>query len=223
MIVGVLTFLKNNLDKFAGIPALLKAIQSLEGLVADIKIKTQELHGTMAGKTAAKHAAEDALIEVLVPVGNALFTIGKAANQHDVMEHTDITERGLRRLRDTDLAATGEVLSKLAQRFSTELAEYGYNAEKIVLIRTRTDAFMTSIGVRESGVGEHVGARLTLIALYDQVDELLADTIDRLMELVKVKEPQLYEQYFSLRTIKWLGIVHKKETAKAEAAAPVLK
>ena len=219
MIVGVWTFLLASLEKFSAIPALVKAIGRLDQLVAAIKTKTGELKNITPGKTAAKHTAEDELIEILVPAAAALYSIGKEKKLPDVMETADSTARTLRRMRDTDLAASADALAKLAVRFTAELVEYGFDAAKIALLRTRTDVYSAAIGTRESSVGEHSGARAALLQLYDQAEELLGDDLDRLIELVKSAEPQLYDQYFALRSVKELGIVHRKEAP--QPAAPV--
>jgi hypothetical protein len=134
------------------------------------------------------------------------------------MEQVDATERSARRMRDTDLAAAADATALLADRFTPELAEYGFDAAKIVLFRNRVDAYSESIGLRESSVGEHSGARAALLQLYDQVDELLKDDLDRLMELIKATEPQIYNQYFALRSVKELGVVHRKEQDKTAQA-----
>jgi hypothetical protein len=77
MVVGVMTFLTGSRDKFHAIPALVKAIGRLGQLVEAIRTKTNEMNSTLFGKTAAKHDAEDELIEILIPAAHALYSIGK--------------------------------------------------------------------------------------------------------------------------------------------------
>jgi hypothetical protein len=214
MFTGLLTFLLGNMEKFSGIPALTKAIGRLGNLLASIKNKTAEMNNTTKGKTTAKHTAEDELIEILVPAAHALYSIGKNKKLPDVMETCDTSERELRRMRDTDLSAKADAVIKFADRFTAELADYSFDAAKIALLKTKAEVYSASIGARESSVGEHSGARTALLKLYDEVDELLDDELDRLMELIKVPEPQLYNQYFALRNVKELGKVHRKEDDK---------
>jgi hypothetical protein len=188
--------------------------------VTAIKAKTSELNNTKVGKTAAKHAAEDELIDILVPAAHALYTIGKEKKLPDVMEQTDSTDRDVRRMRDTDLAEKADEIAKLAVRFTAELADYGFNAAKISLLRAKVDTYSQAIGLRESSVGEHSGAYVALQQLYDQADELLGDELDRLIELIRIPEPQIYDQYFALRSVKDLGVVHRKEQSMPVQAAP---
>jgi len=210
----------NNMVTFNAIPALAKAIGKLDQLVTAIKAKTNEMNNTTVGKTAAKHTAEDDMIEILVPVANALYSIGKEKKLPDVMEQADLTERSLRRLRDTDLAMKADAIVVLTGKYTAELAEYGFDAAKVALVKTRVDTYAASIGIRESSVGEHSGARIALMQMYDQADELLNDDLDRLMELIRSSEPQLYSQYFALRSVKELGVVHRKETPAPAPAPP---
>jgi hypothetical protein len=219
MFLGVFTFLKSCVDKFTTIPALGKAIIKLEQLLSTIKITTDELNGTTSGKTTAKHQAEAVLIDALVPLAHALYSIGKGKNLPDVMETSDLSERSLRRMRDTDLAAKGATVFKLTPRFTTELTEFGYDTAKIAEVNTLIDVYTSAIGARESSVGEHSGVYETLRKLYNEVDDLLDDNLDRLMELVKTSQPQIYNQYFALRHVKQLGTVHRKEEETTAPAA----
>ena len=53
------------------------------------------------------------------------------------------------------------------------------------------------------------GARGTLAGLFNEVDELLTDEVDRFMELLRNKEPEFYNKYFVACVVKETGIRHR--------------
>jgi hypothetical protein len=54
--------------------------------------------------------------------------------------------------------------------------------------------------------------------VFSEIDELLADEIDRHMEHLKQKYSQFYEQYFSARMVKDIGVRHRIEIPKPTPA-----
>lgn len=220
MFEGVIAFLVGNLPKFAGFKALLAAITNLQGIVAGIKAKSVEVGTISAGRTKDKMDAEEALMDVLLPVKGAVLSWATQKGDNKAAELASITETKLRNGRDTELVAASEAISKTAESNAAELADFNVTAEMIADLKSRIDAFNTALGERESGVGARTGARAKMITLFSDADKLLEKHIDNMMEMYRTKDPELYNQYFATRVIKNLGLRHKPPNNQNNPPAP---
>jgi len=209
MYEGVQTLLSVNSEKTAVVPAFTGPIGRFQGTLESIKSKATEVEGAAAGTLAKKNLAEDELVSVLVPVASALFVQGTTQKQMDLREKANVSESAMRKMRDTELVGKASSILSLAKQHSSALAGYAISPEMLTDLEGKIQAFSSSIGQRESGVAERVGARGNLMELFDVADKTLTEELDRLMELVRGSETQFYNEYFAARVIKDLGTRHR--------------
>ena len=203
-------------------PALATAKGDIETLVQQIKDKGRDKREATAGKTEKKQQAEDAMILALVKVASSLYSFARRTKKSEVAAIADVTESQLRKIRDTELASMATSIHTSALANVAALADYGVTPAVLTDLQTKTAAFSTpacrnalrragtALGDRESSVAERVGAGAALGDLFDQMDELLKDELDRLIETVRESERDFYNEYFAARVIKDIGIRHTK-------------
>jgi len=218
MYEAVQSLLEANGDKTAGIPAFVGSIASFRGAVQSIKQKSTELDAAGAGKAAAKSRAEDELLTALMPVASALFVHAGIQKDDELREKATVTEGGLRRLRDTELAGKASALLSLANERLSVLTGYGITEAALKDLQAKADAYSTSIAQRETGGAQKAGARANLLELFDVADRTLNDQLDHLIELVRRSNTQFYNEYFAARVIKDLGTRHRPPQEPAAKA-----
>ena len=217
MYEAVQTILDANASKAAAIPAFAGSVTKFKGLIQSIKGKSMEYLGASAGKAAAKGQAEEDLLTILTPVASGLFVMAVAQKNVELQEKVTLSERAMRRARDTEVAGRAAGLLALAKENQTSLAAYGVTDVMLSDLESRLAAFNASIANLESGVAGRVVARATIYELFDEADRVLTEEIDRLMEMMLGPNPQFYNEYFAARVIKDLGIRHR---APAEPPVP---
>ena len=209
------SLLNNNAEKTAEIPAFDVSITSFRADLAELKKKSLVYENATAGKSESKWSAEDDLIESLLPVASALNVIAMRNKNPELREIANVTETFLRRLRDTELVSKSKAVLAAGNENAAELVKFGITAERITDLGAKIDAYEKSIGGRESSVAERMGARQGVIELFAKVDDDLEE-LDNLMELVRTKYPDFYNEYQAARTVKETGVRHRK----AEPAPP---
>jgi hypothetical protein len=112
MYEGVISLLKENEALVNANKEFASSVSAFSETVKEIGAKDVQTVKASKGKTATKHNAEEELIEILAAVCSGLFLVGRKKKDMSIMERTDISENGLDRLRDTELA-----------NFSTDMAE----------------------------------------------------------------------------------------------------
>jgi hypothetical protein len=123
-------------------------------------------------------------------------------------------------MRDTELASKGELIASLANQQLSNLTPASITDTMIADLSAKVIAYRDAIGARESGVAERIGARTSMEDLFIKADGILEEEIDPGMELLRGSQTELYNEYFSARVIKDLGIRHRPEQATAPATAP---
>ena len=206
---GLMILLQANNAKTQSIGGFADAATELAGLVSALKAKSVEVDIATVGKVAAKCNAEDALIGALLPVCAALYVLGRKQKSAEIQGRANMAESRLHLMRDTELASFGTALAELAMTNAQGIAPLGITTEKIADLSAKAEAYSASIGAREVSVTDRKGARGTMNDLFDKVDELLHEEIDRYMELLRPTETELYNKYFSARVVKDTGIRHR--------------
>lgn len=212
---GVQAVLANNSGTYADIAALGTAATSFGAAVDAIGGKSVEFDKAIKGKSQAKLQAEDDLVEVLMPVGSALWALGSVTRDQEMMARAKLNDSMLRRMRDTDLLARAKAIHQEAVPHLEALAAYSVTQERLDDLDAKIKGFESALGNRESSVAERSGAKAALADLFNEADTLL-DQIDAMMELVRTKASQFYNEYFAARVIKDVGIRHRPEEPAAE-------
>ncbi|MBN2402296.1 MAG: hypothetical protein JXN64_07830 [Spirochaetes bacterium] len=215
MYEGVVSLLKDNQDMVNIVPGFTEAAAGLSSALADIKTKSIEADKASTGKTAAKQGAREELTTELLPVCSALYIFGRKQKKTEISERADISESGLRKMRDTELGLFGKDIAELAGTVAADLAFAGITGEKIESLSAKAAVYADSIGARESGVAKRIGSREEMKDLFRRADELLNHEIDRYMEILRPSHGEFYMKYSSARSIKDIGVRHKKEEAAA--------
>ncbi|MCL5268385.1 MAG: hypothetical protein M1469_09820 [Bacteroidetes bacterium] len=214
MYTSVDTLLEMNIEKTGEIPAFEQSITAFRGHSTDLKNKSLEFGKATAGKSETKWNAEDDLIGSLLPVASGLKVLAKRKSNPELAEIVDVTETSLRRMRDTELVTRARTIHTEAGKLTADLVQFGATSEKLADLGVKIDAYEKSIGGRESSVAQRMGARQAMIDLFGKVDDDLEE-IDNLMELLRAKYPDFYNEYQAARTVKDTGVRHRKSELPA--------
>jgi len=208
---GITKFFQDEVETVNSVPVLKESVIDFTITVESIRSKSAESKNASTGKTAVKNQAEDALIAALLPVASALYIYAQKKNDVELKAKAKVTESGLRLMRDTELVSRGEDIATLAEGIATNLAPFNITAETIAILRAKAQAYLASIGARESSVAGRIGARTSMEDLFVKADEILSEELDLAMELIRATNTQFYNEYFTLRVVKDTGVRHKPE------------
>jgi hypothetical protein len=205
-------------DAVSGIPAFATLSRDFAALVDRIRSARVEIATATAGKTALKYDARDLLIEEMLPVANALACYAHGTGKQDLKSENTMTETSLRQMRENALIDVAGIVLRRAGDHAAAIEPYGVTAERIASVTKALATFVAAMNGRETGTAARVGARESIVQLYDEADDMLGESIDRMMELFRASHPTFYEKYFVARYIRLLGIRHRAPQEAAPAA-----
>jgi hypothetical protein len=208
MYFAVWILLIANAVKLAIVPLFAQALALLGTLLSDIKAKEKERGEMTTGKMEARDTAEAAVIAAVIPVASALSAYAGDTGNTELKEKSKVKISILEHMRDLDLIDKVRSILGLAQDHAADLVPYGITPEIITALEETLAAFDTAVAGLGKGKTEKTGARTSLNALFDQTDDLLKNKIDQMMEVVRLKEPQLGVSYDAARVIHDIGGGH---------------
>ena len=204
------TLLIANKTKTDEIPALAGQITVFENDDAGLKDELLANKNATSGTSDAKWNAEDDLVVALLAVAKPMKTIAKQKNNTALAAIVNVSDSGLRHLRENDLVLTAKAIYAEAMKLAPEdMAAYNITPDELAGLGAKIDAYSKSIGGRDSSVEVRKGTRQSVIGMYKKVESDLED-IDNSMERLKDKYPEFYNEYVAARIIKATGGRHKK-------------
>ncbi|MGD8777877.1 MAG: hypothetical protein PVH88_02830 [Ignavibacteria bacterium] len=198
---AVITFLQNNQQAYSAMPAMQAQVTELENKTQNIIDSDAEREGVRAGKIANKLKEEKELHEVLNKVISALFVYAQIIENNEIKDEADYSSYELIKMRDNDFLEKGYAIYNLAAGLKTELADYGISEDDIESIKTNADEFAEALGIAGAAGAESKEKTAGLQAIFDDVDDLLYDRIDKLVEIFKTSDEAFYEGYTNARQI----------------------
>ena len=217
MYTGTVKVLRDNMPKTAAIPAFSTSLERMDALVTQIRDKDKERMGKTPGKIAAKDEAEDALMIATVIIASGLSAYARSKGNTQLQEASHVSESSLRRMRSNEQINIAKLTYDLAKANQEGLAAFAITATMLDDLRSRIASYDACLKEVASGVAERVGARTAVSDLFIQADEVIREELDPMMQIFRVTDPELYNDYRAARVIKDVGVRHNKA---GQPAAP---
>ena len=212
MFEAVIAVLKENAQKISSFTMLNSLSAEFQSEIEEIMNKDAELKTVFAGKTNAKDDAKENLVEMLVPLANALYVFAKRNGNAEMRFVANVNKTLLLKMRENDLTIKANTIKDYLNSNKSSLGDFLITDEKITTLTTKISEFQKSTDQRDSGFANRVAARESLDKLFDKADDLLNDEMDGLMEVFKTNESDFYNAYQTARVIKDLGYRKEKKT-----------
>ena len=197
-------------------PALDEVCTGFKTAVDEID-KTDKLFITsIGGKTETKNLLEDELIDEVMPVKAALFAYAVKNKNEELKALTIDSEAALKKMRDPEFLKKAQLIKAEAEKFLADLASYKITDAVLAELQTKIDAFAAALDGKDTSFANRSALRKTLTEKFEEADRILEQELDTLIELARKSGQLFYNQYFSARVIKDLGMGRKEEEKPAE-------
>ena len=202
------------------IPALSGAITRFGANIESINATDIALNNSTSGKTGSKEKAENAMLDVLIPLASSLHAYANKANKEELKVKSKVTRSYLKSIRDNELITKTQMIRDLLNENLAALADYSITAVKLTELDEKLSTYQGSIGSKETSFATKGAARISLSQLFDDTDNILKNEIDTLVENFKNGNKTFYDKYWSARTIKDLGLGHDGDDTPPTPPAP---
>jgi hypothetical protein len=221
MLRAIASVFAKHLSTAETIPALVEAINKLNRGISLVEKKDDEYLNITKGLTLHKRKTAKELTELSVTICGALYVYGQKVENAQILGIADVNDSSLKRMRESELLQKCKNISEHVQSNQQHLVPYGITAEQVTEYVSKVKIYDEALSKKNSKHNEKVASRNALRKAFTSVDELLKKELDKLMEQMKKRDIDFYNHYQQSRSVKELGIRHRKtdEDAKAKVKA----
>lgn len=218
---SVIAFEKRFTGLLATIPALAAAFSDFAAAVGLIKSKSKQKEEAVAGKFESKEKAKAALVISLAAATGGLHAYARKNNLEEMKKLTyKVTRASLNKLNQTDFEQKVEILCGLLESNKDNLSNYGVDAAKVTAVRANMNAYLSAKEAHKGGGNEKSGANIAMDEAFAAADDILKGDIDRMMEIPREENPDMYNEYISSRVIKDLSGTKKPDSEEVAPPTP---
>lgn len=206
----VLTLLEKNLPVLETIPNFKPAIEEFRVVYDNIAAADTEYGNATGGKLTDFELAEEKMTAALAEAVKYLKVVAKSAGNNELLDKVDYSPREFQRMRDSNLSVTALMIADTVAANIAVLQGYNYTAANLEKLRALVNDFTLKLNAKEESYTGKPNLKTRIKDLFAAADELLKNKIDFLADLFEETNPEFYNNYYSARVVKNLGIRHEK-------------
>ena len=218
---SVIALGKRFTDLIATIPALATAYSDFAAAEGLIKTKSKKKEEAVAGKFESKEKAKTVLVTSLVGATGGLHSYARKNNLEDMKKLTyKVTRASLNKLNQIDFEQKVEILVNLLDANKSNLSNYGITEAKVETVKANVEAFKGAKDAHKGGGSEKSSANIAMDEAFTTADDILKGDIDRMMEIPREDNPEMYNEYIAARVIKDLSGTRKNDDEEDTPTEP---
>jgi uncharacterized protein (UPF0297 family) len=197
----VLNTYGNNRVIYESVPALVKVVDKLSGLVADIRKVEQQQAGTLVkGASNDKADAKNEMVRLNVLVANSVYVYAFETSNNTLLQKMSVNKNLLYKLHDNDLLAKSKDIAETAAQ-TAGLEEYGITAAHLSALSKAIADYEALIVLPRLVVSDHKQYTTNLAQLFAAANSVLYDQSDKLIGLFKESNPDFVATYKTARNL----------------------
>ncbi len=208
--------LDDNEAIWIGIPAIANAKSLLNANVASIGNYSVKLENDGTGQTLEKNRSRENLENAILKVVGGMTGYTTSENLFALRRQLNYQHWQLRHAKDNELCDIASAVYQAAYPYKENLVLFLVTDEDFVALDTLRLAFPATIPAKRVVSGANSAAREAMKKLFTDTDTLLKDTLDNLIVIYRVPQPDFYNQYMAARTIVDLGHGKKSDAPPVE-------
>jgi hypothetical protein len=204
---------------YAGVPALVNAVDELKTQVSNIKDVTQQQIGTVSkGTTKDKSFIFDRLVELGLKIANSIYVYAFDTGNNTLIEKVNVNKSLFYRSHEQIALTLAKNISAEAKNYSELLRNYGVSDSDIVDLDSVIVQFDVLINAPSGVIGERKLHTSTLRELFVAADSVVYDKLDKLVRLFKTSKPEFFMLYSNARNVVNTAARKRKNTGESVAA-----
>jgi hypothetical protein len=203
-------------------PALAESLVTFRDYLKLIRERDNAHSSIKAGAVATKNNSGEVATRLVKETMDALYTLGRKTGNEQLKAECDKTWSELSHLRQGTFLQLCTRIAGLARTYAADIAPFGISAADIDSLDRAITLFTAHVSTVQQKSAESVAAREALSTLFKKADDILKEDIDTMMDIVKSRDVEFYNQYKAARSIRNYGMHHTTKEEKPEVAPVAL-
>ena len=213
------TVLDRNKTVVDRIPQFGDSVMRFKNVISEIALKAVKKSTVKKGASVTKSLKRIELESVVIEIASGLSVFGAKTENEIVKAIAYVTPTSIDKLRDTEVSNKAVSILNCAVENETELVQYGITSEDINRLRNSITNYNASSSEKSGLNTESIVITGSIKELFTDGMEILDKEIDNFVDSMKTKEKDFYESYYTVRSVKNLGVRHKKQTENPQKTA----
>jgi hypothetical protein len=189
-------------QEYAGVPAVVTAVNHLKGQVSEIVVVAKQQTGTKPqGATKNKSEAFDRMVVLSLKIANPLYALAFETGDNRLLKKVAVNKNEFYNVHAQKALSLAQNIADEAAAYSGKLYDYGINdadrAELNDAIVKATELKLAPTGV----ITERHNYTGNLRQLFVATDSIIYDRLDKLMIPFKTSSPDFYALYSNARNV----------------------
>jgi hypothetical protein len=202
------------------IPRFARAVKSFRTKTAQIRRTAGVQKSVAEGKTDHKLRAQEAFTIAVNLVRSILLALALDIGNAELQKKMNMPEYKFRSLRDSEQLDYAKIVLAETEQYKKELEESGISQEILDDLGKQIETCAKAISKRDHSQVQKTNSTGDLDQLFSETRAFLRNTLDNHIELFRLSDPQMYNEYWIARQIRRLGIRHEKPEPAPEPAPP---
>ena len=216
MYLAVQNVLDSNADIWKGNSSLVMAKAAFDGKILELHNLLLLEGNDTKDKVSDKSDVGIKLIETTIEISSVIRKYAVESQNNELNVKVNYTKSDLELSRDSILKDICQSIHKLAIENVEQLKSYGINKEHLSAYDTLINEFDTLVTDPLEPVRKKHEERKSISALMVEIDELIDDSLDKLMTVYKATHTDFYETYRSARLMGEVKKVSMKGSSDIE-------
>lgn len=209
--IDIETVLNRNSDIIAGIPAFVESTANFKQLISVINSSSVKRNTIKKGASETKSLKRQELESITIELASGLSVFGHKTSNEVIKAISNVSPSHLDRLRDLDIANKAEAILSTLKQYENDLTSYGITVSDISALETCIDEYKSSNIEKSGSYMESKVITKSLRELFQNCMDILDNEIDGMVNLLQTKEKNFYDSYYAVRSVKNLGLRHRKQ------------
>lgn len=184
-----------------GLPAFANAFTQFKAELGGLDTVAALQEKATTGVTQDKQQAKEEAITRAIQVSSAVFAYASVTENSTLQALVNYSKTALAQSRDTLLIDKLQVIYEAANDNVADLANYGITAADITAFEASVNSYADQVQNPRVAIGDGAAATDRLVEMFDLLDDILKNQMDKLMEVLKATNDEFYVKYKKARII----------------------
>ena len=209
--IDIETVLDRNTKIISDIPEFAATTAIFKQHISDINTISVKRNTIKKGASQTKSIKRQELESITIELASGLSVFGHKTSNEVIKAISNVSPSHLDRLRDLDIANKAVTILNTLKQNENELSPYGISVNDIASLENCIDEYKSSNIEKSGSYMESKVITKSLRELFQNCMDILDNEIDGMVNLLQTKEKNFYESYYAVRSVKNLGLRHRKQ------------
>jgi hypothetical protein len=209
----------NNTQVWENVPAFKAAFEEFDSSLSKLRSLVEQQIKDLTGVTKDKSLLHQDMVQKAVVIAGAVHAFAARTDNLELKQQMDFSVSDLKKTSDNISSQNCQMIATTAKSIGKELSEYGVKPEDVDSLQKAIDAFNAQNTAPREAITRRKGTGEEIEKMFQQIDALLVDVMDKLAGQFRVTAPEFYRLYASNRMIVDAGTRYAP-TSTSDVASP---